>query len=283
MRRAGAVAVGVTILLGAAGPAWAQWTQGGAGRIWLKSALYVQQTDQEFSLTGERRTEPTGKRADSKVVFTDVIVGILPPLDLWVQVPILDLQVTGPAEDLASSGVGDVRAWLRWRLLNLHRGQTPIALRAGFKAPVGFQTLDAQIVPIGEGQWDVEVFGEIGHSFWPAPAYAELWLGYRVRTANDLTLKDPGNEFVYLAEVGVNPTARTLVKVTVDGFEGEKWTVEGRRTASSRRILTLQFGGAARTIGTLWTEGAVRLPVSGRNIAAGPQFVAGLSARLVFF
>ncbi len=260
----------------------AQWTQGGIGRIWVKSAFYLQQTDQEFDLTGARRTEPTGKAADSKALFTDVIVGLLPTVDLWVQIAFLDLEITSPAESLRSTGFGDLRFWVRWQPLTLHGGQTPIALRIGAKAPLGFAPLDARIVPIGEGQWDLEFFGEIGHSFWPAPAYTELWLGYRARFANETTLKDPGGEFVFLWEAGVNPVPRTLLKATLDGFVGRNWIVEGLPTASSRRVVTLHLAGALNVGGPVWTEAGVRAPLSGRNFVAGPQLVVGLNAALRF-
>ncbi len=119
--------------------------------------------------------------------------------------------------------------------------------------------LDVTIVPLGEGQWDLEIFGEIGHSFWPAPVYAELWLGYRERLANTTTFKDPGAEYVFLAESGVNPSSRTLLKATLDGFAGRNWVVEGIQTSSLRRILTpcrsATRGGIERSIavGPRWT------------------------------
>ncbi len=155
-----------------------------------------------------------------------------------------------------------------------------MAVRVGAKAPVGSSPLDAQIIPVGDGQWDLEGFAEIGHSFWPAPAYAELWLGYRARFENSEKRKDPGGEYVFLAEVGVNPTARTLLKATVDGFWGRNWLVEGIETGTKRRILQLQFIGAWQLHRPLWTEAGVRVPVSGRNFPTGPQFVFGLSAEV---
>lgn len=277
------LAAAAALLALVSAPASAQWTQGGFGRVWVKSAFYLQQTDREFDLTGTRRTEPTGKAADSKAIFTDVIVGILPTVDLWVQIPFLDLELTSPAETLTSSGFGDFRFWVRWEPVRLNGGSTPIALRVGAKAPLGFAPLDAQIVPIGEGQWDLEFFGEIGHSFWPTPVYAELWLGYRARFANDVTLKNPGGEFVFLWEAGVNPTPWSLLKATVDGFVGRNWAVEGRPTASSRRIVTLQLAGGANVAGPVWMEAGARVPVDGKNIAAGPQFVVGVSAAFRYY
>jgi hypothetical protein len=262
-----------------ASPAWAQWTQGKAGKVWLKSAMFWQRTGQEFDAVGNRRERIDQGTSNSRAIFTDVIVGLHPRLDLWLQIPFLDLAFSSPAEDLHSRGFGDVRAWLRWQPVQLG-ASTPLALRVGAKAPLGFSPLDVTIVPLGEGQWDLEVFGEIGHSFWPAPIYAELWAGYRARFANATTLKDPGGEYVFLLEGGVNPSTRTLLKATLDGFAGRNWIVEGIETSSSRRILTLQLGGAVQVVGPVWVEAGGRYPLAGRTFPAGAQLVLGLSGRL---
>lgn len=263
----------------AASPAHAQWTQGRAGKVWVKSALFWQRTGQEFDAVGNRRERIDQGTSNSRAVFTDVIVGLHPRLDLWIQVPYLDLAFSSPAEDLRSRGFGDLRAWLRWQPFRIAES-TPVTLRVGAKAPLGFAPLDVTIVPLGEGQWDFEIFGEIGHSFWPKPAYAELWLGYRERLANTTTVKDPGAEYVVLAEGGINPSAGTLLKLTLDGFVGRNWIVEGVETSSSRRILTLQLGGAVRTLGPVWVELGGRFPLVGRAFPAGPQLVVALSGQL---
>lgn len=257
----------------------AQWAQG-QGNVWIKSALFWQNTKKEFGPDGTRRTEPTGKEANSVVVFTDVIIGVLPTVDIWVQVPYLDLSVTSPAQELDENGFGDLRTWVRWQALDLFGGSTPVALRAGFKAPVGFQSLDDQVIPVGEGQWDFEVWGEIGHSFWPAPVYSELWIGYRFRERNDLLKKTPGDEFTFLVETGVNPIDGTLIKATLDGLIGQRWIVEGLRTSKKRRIITLQLSGAVNLVKTVWGEAGVRLPLDGQSFPAGPQLVAGFSAKV---
>ena len=262
-----------------ASPASAQWTQGKAGRVWVKSALFWQRTGQEFDAVGNRRERIDQGTSNSRATFTDVIVGLHPQLDLWLQIPYLDLAFSSPAQDLRSRGFGDVRAWLRWQPVRLG-ASTPLALRVGAKAPLGFSPLDVTIVPLGEGQWDLEVFGEVGHSFWPAPVYAELWAGYRARFANATTIKDPGGEYVFLLEGGVNLSTRILLKATLDGFAGRNWIVEGVETSSSRSILSLQLGGGVKVVGPVWVEAGGRYPLAGRTFPAGPQLVLGLSGRL---
>ena len=260
-------------------PAAAQWTQGGPGRLWVKSALFVQKTSDRYTAIGRREPYFTNGEADSKALFTEFILGLRPDLDLWVQVPYFDLTFRDDVQTLSKTGVGDVRAWLRWNVTKLNGGSTPITIRAGAKAPLGDSPIDAQLIPLGEGQWDIEAFGEIGHSFWPVPAYAIAWLGYRVRFENTEQFNDPGNEFVFLGEAGINPTPWTFVKATIDGFRGEPITRDGVVTASQRRITTLQFTGATRT-GPVWPEFGVRIPLAGQEFPAGVQFVLGMSAQV---
>ena len=257
----------------------AQWTQGAAGKIWVKSALFIQNTNERYTATGEREPYFAEGVADSKALYNDFIVGLHPKLDFWLQVPYLDLTFTDINQTLSEKGIGDVRGWLRWNPIRLFGGQTPISIRVGAKAPLGESPLDAQIIPLGEGQWDLEAFGEIGHSFWPVPGYAILWLGYRVRFENTEQVRDPGNEFVFLAEAGGNPTPGTFVKTTLDGFRGGPTEQDGVVTASQRRITNLQFTGAVR-IGPLWPEFSVRLPLAGQDFPAGVQFVIGASAQV---
>lgn len=256
-----------------------QWTQGATGRVWWKTAFYSQVTDQRFDFEG-KQTEWLGNgKSNAKAVYTDVIIGLTGNLDFWLQVPFFNLQFTADAVDAESVGFGDVRGWLRWRVFNLFDGSTPVSIRAGAKAPIGSSPLNAQVIPLGEGQWDVELFGEIGHSFWPFPAYAELWLGYRFRFENTENLNDPGGEYTYLAEAGVTPGNRALFKVTLDGFEGRRLVSEGFLTATSRNITILQFSGGYR-LGPIWPEIGIRIPVRGQEVPAGNQFYFAASARL---
>ena len=255
-----------------------QWALGRSGRIWIKTAAYWQKTDEEFNPVGQRGNYIGEGESDARALYTDIIIGLHKNVDLWLQIPFFDLRYNEIFQDLRSVGFGDIRAWVRWQFLSLNGGQTPVAIRAGVKAPVGDSPLDAQIVPVGEGQWDVEFYGEVGHSFWPAPFYAELWLGYRVRFAEPEG-RDPGGEYLYLAEAGVQPTSSTLLKVTMDGFTGRKWTSLGYQTGTRRRVTSVQFAGAFRA-GSLWPEFGVRLPLTARGFPAGLQYILGFSTNL---
>ncbi len=283
----GTLALLATLIL--TSPAAAQWTQGAAGRVWVKAAFLRQKTDRRFDALGDDNPYFPAATSDARAVFIDVITGLHKNVDLWVQASFFDLRfsekgVMGFNGDTLKSGVqiGDVRWWLRWKLTDLG-GSTPIAIRVGAKAPIGTSPLDARTVPAGEGQWDFEGWGEIGHSFWPLPIYSIAWVGYRARLKNTNKLKDPSGEYTFLTEVGVNPTSRTLLKVTADGLFGRAWTVEGLRVpTATRRLLSLQLAGSAKVVRDLWAEIGVKFSISGRNFPNGAQLVTSLSSNLPF-
>ena len=279
MRRAAPAALALFLL--SPGSLSSQWTQGTAG-IWIKSALFVQVTDKRYDPVGNRVPWIDGGESDARALYTDVIVGLTPRMDIWLQLPFFDLRFKRAAGDLRTTGFGDIRLWGRYQVARLADGRLPLAIRAGVKAPVGSSPLDAEIIPVGEGQWDLEGFAEGGYSFWPAPLYAVLWLGYRARLANDTQQKNPGGEWVLLAEGGATPGNRILLKATLDGFRGRSWVIERLSVpGAARRTLTLQLGGGFRVSGGLWAEGGVRLPLLGRNFPAGKQWVLGVSAQAV--
>ncbi len=215
------------LLLATGSPASAQWTRGKVGGLWVKTAFFYQKTDQRFDESGSKVPWLDMGESDARALYTDIVLGLHRDLDLWLQIPFFDLRFNRDFDAKRTTGFGDIRGWVRWKVVGLFNESTPVALRFGAKAPIGSSPLDAEIIPVGDGQWDLEGFAEVGHSFWPTPAYAELWLGYRARFENDEKAKDPGGEYVLLAEAGVNPTSRTLVKATLDGFWSRNWIVEG--------------------------------------------------------
>jgi hypothetical protein len=68
------------------------------------------------------------------------------------------------------------------------------------KFPTGDFVNDAEVVPVGEGQYDFDFTLEAGHSFWPRPAYVSALAGYRVRRSNEQSGIHPGNEVLWLVE-----------------------------------------------------------------------------------
>lgn len=190
------LAVGFVVAIaassGVAAPLHGQWPAG-RGNYWVKASFFHHRTTEEFRSDGEKR-EFLAQDAVSRsnAFFLDALFGVTDRLDLWVQVPYFDLSFDDIAADRNSTGIGDIRVSARYNLFQLRGGSIPVAARFTAKAPVAELTVDAEVIPVGERQWDYEAWLESGISLWPLPLYSVVWLGYRWRTLNEETTRDPG-------------------------------------------------------------------------------------------
>lgn len=161
-------------------------------------------------------------------------------------------------------------------------------IRIRAKAPTGFFTKDSEIVPIGDGQWDLEVEAQIGRSFCPLPVYVNLDLGYKFRFEPDpdKTNLDPGDEFTLRGELGLNPRKNILLKVEVEGFWGKEFTdiVSNLKLRNwQRRILYLKPGVIWTIVEHFEVEPFIKFSLSGKNYPAGEVFGLGLAYTLSLF
>ena len=183
-------------------PLAAQWPAG-KGKYWTKLSVFHHRTTEQFRSSGEKRPFLAGNAiARSSAIFIDALVGVTDRADLWLQVPYFDLNFDDDVDERHSSGVGDVRLSARYNLFGLRSGSVQVAARFTTKIPVVDFPIDAEVIPVGEGQWDHEAWLEVGASFWPIPAYGVVWFGRRWRQINTKTTRDPGDEFALLAELG---------------------------------------------------------------------------------
>jgi len=268
-----------TMLLLASAPASAQWPVG-KGNFWGKVSFFHHQTTEQFRADGEKKPfiNPNAESI-SQAVFLDFNMGLADRLDVWLQVPYYDLEFNDDVADRESNGIGDVRLSARYNLLQLRGGGLPISLRVTSKFPVNDFPIDAEVIPVGEGQFDFEAWLEGGISLWPLPAYSVVWVGYRWRFENEETTRKPGDEFAFLAEVGGTSLIGGLGgKVVVDGILGRPGRIQGVQLGDidRREILyvapTLLFNVTESTL----LEAAARIPVRGKNFPAGIPFQVGI-------
>jgi len=276
------ILVSCVVLAGAmtgAERAAAQWPAG-AGGYWVKGSAFYHRTTTEYRPDGaERPFLNNNAVSESAAFFLDALVGVTDRLDLWVQLPYFDLDFDDDTERRHSEGFGDLRASARVNLLKLRGGSIPVSARLTVKAPLSDIAIDAEVVPLGEGQWDYEAWLESGVSLWPFPAYAVLWAGYRWRTLNTETQRRPGDEIVLLAEFGGTEVLGVLGgKVVVEGVFGRAGVIQRVQLGPDdrRRIVyvapTVLFTLSSSTI----LEVAARIPLTGRNFPAGAPLSVGL-------
>ncbi len=267
------------VLFLVATPIRGQWPVG-QGNYWVKGSFFHHQTTQEYRSSGAKRDFlAVDAESRSKAYFLDALVGVTDRLDVWVQAPYFDLSFDDAAGDRNSTGVGDIRISARYSLFQLRGGSIPVSARVTAKVPVADLTIDAEVIPVGEGQWDYEAWLESGVSLWPLPLYSVVWLGYRWRTLNEETTREPGDEVTFLAEFGGTGWIGGLGgKVVLDGIFGRSGAIQGIRLGPDdrREILyvapTAIYGFTSDTM----LEVAVRIPLRGRNFPAGAPLQVGL-------
>ncbi len=260
-------------------PASGQWPVGKGG-YWAKLSWFHHETTEQFRPDGSRRPFLNqGAESISDALFLDVNVGVHERLDLWLQVPWFSLDFNDVLDERHSGGIGDIRLSARYNLLQLRGGSIPISARFTTKFPVQAVTLDAEVIPVGEGQFDYEAWIESGASFYPLPLYSALWIGYRWRTLNEETTRRPGDEVVFLAEVGSTDVFGGVGgKVVVDGIFGRPGAIQGLQLSDqdAREVLyvapTILYSFTPSTM----LEVAARIPLRGKNYPTGAPIQIGI-------
>ena len=280
---AAAVALWAGAGAGAGGLAGAvQWVEA-RGQGWSTLAVYHQDTRKRYGAGGEVRDFFAQGRAATTSAFLTTTLGLGAGVDAWAQLSFHRLRYDDVAGQRASTGAGDMRFWLRAAPLRWLGSEFPFALRAGMKAPVGDFDVNAEIVPLGDGQRDWEVLAEAGRSFWPRSLYVSAWAGYRWREENRESRKDFGNEFFYFLQAGGRLAGPVGAKVAVDGWNGVAGVTEGVRIPSFRRQLVQLQSSLTLDIGPGQLETGVRRALRGRNLPAGTTFLAQYFTRLDVF
>ena len=271
MARVGLLATLVAGLAGDSSAAAGQWVEDpGAG--WVAFAVYHQDTHDRFGIEGDTRALFAEGHAVTTSSFMTLALGAVPGIDLWGQLSFHRLRYDDVAGRRSSTGIGDTRLWLRAAPLEWLGSKIPFAIRAGFKLPVGDFDVDAEVIPLGDGQRDWELMAEMGRSFWPRSLYLSGWVGYRWREENTESRKDFGNEVFYYAQIG-GRLGRLGYRIAVDGWDGAPGVTEGVTIPSFQRDLLQLQPSLLYDVGPGQVEAGARFALAGRNLPAGTSLM----------
>ena len=218
-------------------------------------------------------------RYESSAAFIEGFYGLSDRLDLGVQIPYFDQSFANStfAEPRGDTGLSDIRVYGKLRLID-----QPLifTLKTGAKMPTGEFKNEDGLIPVGEGQWDFDFVAQFGRSFWPLLLYANIDLGYRVRTNNAEIDRDPGDEWFLNAEVGYNLTCKLMLIGKCEILRGDPAVVFGGIKADSKRITYIMPVALYAIDDRSAVEAALRISLNGRNYPAGRQWVVGVSTAL---
>ena len=276
------LALVVATALGVLVPATAacQWVEG-RGLGWTSLSIYHQETSDVFGVDGARGAFPGRGRTAATSAFFTVAMGLGKGWDVWAQVPVLRLSfedITGSQE---STGIGDTRLYVRAAPLSWLGNSLPLAIRAGVKLPVGDFDVGSSLIPLGDGQRDWELMLELGHSFYPRPIYTMGWAGYRWREARVPGQAEFGNEWFFYTAAG-GDTRLFGWKFAFEGWYGGTPVLNAILARGAERQLVRVSPSILLNVGPGQVELGARFPLSGQNLPAGPDWIAGYFTRFGF-
>lgn len=248
------------------------------GSGWAQIVVFHHDTRETFGPQGRLRPFLTDGRAVTSSLYLTGAVGLVPGVDATAQLPVHRLSFDDAAGKREETGFGDPRVYLRISPQLFGVEGIPLALRGGVKLPGSDFPVDAEVLPLTEGQRDWELMLESGHSFATLPLYARGWVGYRWREENREIRRLPGDErFGYLAIGG--PLRWIGWEVAVEGLSGLTPTQQGLAVRNSRRELLQVYPSLSAAVGPGQVELGGRFPIDGRNYPGGPALSAGYSLR----
>lgn len=245
---------------------------------WAQVGLFRQDTTERYFLDGRRIPYFFEGRNRTTGLFFDLRYGLPGRLEVVAQLPVYRLQFDDLADRRRSTGLGDLRLGARWNALR--HGSTVASLGATVKIPTGEFVNDAEVVPVGEGQHDFDLTVELGHSFWPRPAYVSVLGGYRLRAPNSRSGISPGDELLWSVEAGHRLVSRLSLRGVARGLHGRPSRAFGLEIPSlERRAVYVQPGLVWELAPERGLELSAPIAVKGRNWPAGPALGASFYTR----
>jgi hypothetical protein len=243
------------------------------GSGWLQVSVYGQRATEAFGPDRQRLPFLADAEFNTRSVFVTGAVGVVDGLEVWAQLPVHHLSVNASSGRSTSSGLGDVRVAARVGA-ELFGADLPVALRFAAKVPGSEFPVDATVLPLTEGQADLEVSLESGRALGELPLYVVAWAGYRWRTENVAAARKPGSEsFAHFAVGGL--AGRFSWEVAADGLWGGPPLAQGITLTQERRRLLQLFPTVGYGVGPGRLEVTGQLPLSGRNLPASYGLSAG--------
>ena len=264
------------------------------GQMWSKVTVMSQSTDEHYDADSNAIEIPADAQYESSQVYFDIRYGVTDQIDLGLQIPYLsnkfvdkdesnDVATPPPALE-TESGIGDIRGFAKINLVN--SADLVGTLKLGFKAPMGDYREVPEALSITGGQWDFEAVAQLGRSFWPAPLYANVDLGYRWR--GEYTDSDPnpdrsytpGAEFILNAEAGYSPMDKLLVALKYESIAGAEYDALSNQGGEETLSQSVSYLAPTVLVGlhpNVSLEAQARMTLSGNRYFAGSTYGVGLS------
>lgn len=226
---------------------------------------------------------PAAGNAKTTSLFVTAVAGIGHGMELFVQLPVHRVRYRDNTRDNTRTAIGDPRLMLRFGGELVGLDALPVSVRAGFKLPGSEFPVDADLVPVSDGQTDFEVAVEAAHVLGGAyPLQLSGWAGYRWRFEDTEQRRKPGDErFARLSAAGPAGAAGSRLRwqLAAEGLWGDAFEQLGFAPDGTRRSLVQLLPSLGWRLLDSGAELDLtgRFSLGGRNLPSGPGVTAGIT------
>jgi hypothetical protein len=224
--------------------------------------------------------------------FTDRLTGLLSaPLFVRSTINHRESTINGAREEGdAFNGVGDIQLGLKYGLIT--NGPVVLSAALWLKLPTGDNVGgNTELLQSGDGAFSQMVLLEASHSFYPSPFYATLSTGYRQRGSTTFDYQGGSDEITYSdefrwgGEFGWTPGRLSLALKWEQIIPMDNGDQGGELGASSVFGNNIAYFSITPEVNYSVTDKfgvslAVGTAVSGQNILASPNFMAGVFLKI---
>jgi hypothetical protein len=263
----GTITAGILTLLSAGTCFAGAWTQQ-KGKLYDRLSLNYYFADDEFDEHSRMIDFPAnGEYWDSNIA-NYIEYGLTDRITLINSLYLKHIHWQDDFQKINTYGIGDIDVGAKYKL---SEGPWGVVSTQGLvKIPNAYDK-DANL-PLGNGQYDVELSLLYGKSLWPyIPGYCNFELGYRWRFA------EPSDELRYLVEFGTDIYKSLYGRIKLDAIlsinNGSKFDISGNPTATNNFNLGKLDMTVGYKISKRWGLEVEYTPeIYGKNTAAGATY-----------
>ncbi len=245
------------------------------GQGWVQVSLYHSRSDAFYDAAGGTRPFLADGEARTSSAFVSAAIGVIEGIELWLQLPVHRLAFDDATGERRRVGLGDPRISARFGTALIDRPEIPVSVRASLKLPGSDFPVDPNLIPLTEGQTDIEVTAEAGQALAGQALHIVGWLGYRWRFEDGDRARKPGNE--RFGRLGLGGNVGTMRwEMAVEALSGLPLEQQGLSLETARRRLVQLAPTIGWNVGGAQLEVSGRLNLSGRNLPSGPSLLAGV-------
>ncbi len=197
-----------------------------AGAFGIDVGFLYFMADSSYDANGESVDFPVDTDDYTGMWFPiDIYYGVMDGFEIGVTPIFMMDRLTHPdpiPED-SGTGIGDTWIWAKYGFMP----DPMLTARVGFKLATGDDEPDADELPLGTGQMDID--GALLFGVPAGPGSFDAALGYRYRLAQTIADVDhkPGSEFHFFAGYTYFVNDALGLKIGTDGFFGSDPTLDG--------------------------------------------------------